>query len=566
MSKNLKVNVGGKGVVDLGGPGYQYVGAGGQASIYAGRGTAYKLFSDAFSTIPQGKIQELMAIQAPNVIRPIDLLYAADGRSVGYSMRYLEDAIPICKFFTKSFKVDNNVDPAMVVTLVRALQETIAAIHADHCLVVDLNELNVLVSPDLVSPYFIDTDSFQTPHYPATAIMDSVRDRLGRPGAFTDLTDWFSFAVMATQLYLNIHPYKGRHPRYLLSELNRRMDDNVSIFHKGVCLPAVCNPLSVIPPRHLEWLKAVFLRQERSCPPLPDSGLQVAVLSSAVPLPVGGRFQAQELFSLDSDVVFWIQLFGADYFVTRKAIYCGQKELCKVDPGARRTLLTSADSGDPVVVSWDGGRKVSFADITGRVLGKTVSPGAFIRNQAVYTFHRGRVLEHTFVRIGASIVCRSRAADQVSELGTALYPGLLLQNLLGRHWATIPYALGRCASLPLPELDGYRVVDARSQRNIAVVVAEKKGAFHRFVYDFDPAFKGYTCRHAKDVSYDGINFTVLDNGLCLLLASDALELSNKGQVRSASDSPLTAATRLFHKANSVFYLNGPSVFSLKMAS
>lgn len=57
---------------------------------------------------------------------------------------------------------------------------------------VDLNELNVLVGSSFVEPFMIETDSYQTPSYRATAIMDSIRDRLVPTGQFALLTDWFS--------------------------------------------------------------------------------------------------------------------------------------------------------------------------------------------------------------------------------------------------------------------------------------------------------------------------------------------------------------------------------------
>ena len=183
MSPNLRVVVGGQKAVNLGDPPFHYVGAGGQAAIYAGNGLAFKLYHDTRSMVRLGKMQELMQIRAPNVIRPMDILYdARGGHPVGYTMKFLDNTQPLCKLFTKSFKTDNNLTPEAIVELVKAIQLTVQSIHDDRCLVVDLNELNVLVGPSFVEPFMIDTDSYQTPSYRAAAIMDSIRDRLARPG------------------------------------------------------------------------------------------------------------------------------------------------------------------------------------------------------------------------------------------------------------------------------------------------------------------------------------------------------------------------------------------------
>ena len=45
-------------------------------------------------------------------------------------------------------------------------------------------------------------DSYQTAHYPATAIMPSVRDWKVPLHDFSELSDWFSFAIVSFQVFL----------------------------------------------------------------------------------------------------------------------------------------------------------------------------------------------------------------------------------------------------------------------------------------------------------------------------------------------------------------------------
>jgi hypothetical protein len=566
MSTNLKVSIGGKRILDLSSAGFHYVGAGGQASIYEGSGTAFKVYHDPRSMIPLGKIQELMKIQAANVVRPFDVLYAASGgQPVGYAMKYLDHTNPICKLFAKSFKTENSIFPSMVVELVKAIQMTVASVHRDNCLIVDLNELNVLVGDDFVSPFVIDTDSFQTPSFRATAIMDSVRDRHSPPGQFSETTDWFSFAVMATHLYLNIHPFKGTHPKYLPSEMNRRMDDNVSIFCKDVKLPIVCNPLSVIPRRHLDWLKLVFLKKERSVPPLPDVSGPIPVPANIVLVSGTDKFEIGELFSLDDDILFRMEFFGVDYFVTRKSVFKGTEKVWTKPADYRKVLVCPADSGDIVIAGYDGRKTVQFLTADNQALGQVSSRGFFFRNQAVYTANRGRLYENTFTKMGEKLFVRTHAVDQLSEFGSVVYPGVVVQDLLGKIWVTIPYAPGRCCSRPVPQLDGYRVIDARSEMNLCVVIGEKRGIYSRFVLTFAPDFSAYALRQEDDAACDGINFTVLENGLCLMLGGpDELQVFKGTKVHKFSNPPIAANMRLFAKSGGVCFLNGSSVFSLKM--
>lgn len=563
MSKALKVNVGGRKVVDLGGAGFHYVGAGGQAEVYQSNGIAYKLYHDSKNSMPTAKMQELMQILAPNVIKPLEILYSVDGKPVGYTMKYLAGMQPVCKFFTKSFKLDNNLTPDLIAELVKQLQLTVDAVHKSGCLIVDLNELNVLIGDDFVSPHLIDTDSFQTPSFRATAIMDSVRDRVTRQGHFSEATDWFSFAVMATQLYLNIHPYKGSHPKYLPGELNKRMDDNVSIFHKGVKLPIVCNPFSVIPSRHLNWLKDVFLNNDRSLPPLAD-GCPISLHENVVLIGGTNRFEVKELFTLDSDILFRMEQFGVDYFVTRKSVYRQQDVIWSGVSNYKKVMLCTADSGDLIITGYDGKLTLSFLSDTGMELSRTSCSGAFYRNNAIYTANRGHLYEHTFTRIGSKLLPQVKSVAQVSEFNTKLYPGVVVQDLLGKTWLTLPYALGRCHSYNIPELNGFRVIEAKCERNVCVVIMERNGIYSRAFLEFTQDYASYTYREDKDVSYDGINATVLENGMCILLGSDEIQLTRKGTTHKISDPPIGPNMRLFNKGVSVFFLNGTSVYSLKM--
>jgi hypothetical protein len=566
MSTGLKVVVGGKKAVNLDEPPFHYVGAGGQAAIYASNGVAFKIYHDPKSMIPVGKLQELVRISAPNVIRPMDILYdARGGHPVGYTMKFLEHIHPLCKLFTKSFKVDNNLTPATIVELVKAIQLTVQSIHDDKCLVVDLNELNVLVGSSFVEPFMIDTDSYQTPSYRATAIMDSIRDRLARPGEFTPLTDWFSFGVIATELYLNIHPFKGTHPRYLPSELGRRMDDNVSIFDPQVRLPMVCNPFSVIPKRHLEWLKALFVFKERSVPPLLDGSGPIPVPAKIVVVQGTEKFEVRELFALDDDILFRTEFFGVDYFVTRKSVYKGTTRVWGHVSNYRRVMVCPTEDGEFVIAGADDQGKVHFLTSDNQQVGQASSRGMFHRNQAVYTVNKGHLYENAFLKVGNRTLVRTQAVDNVSEHNAQIYPGLVVQDLLGKFWVTIPYAPGKSCSKPIRELDGYRIIDARSEKNICVLVAEKQNTYYRFLLTFTPDFTSYAIRIEADVAYEGINFTVLENGLCILLSSaDELQVFKGNTVHKFENPPIDANMRMFMKSGGVFFVNGNSVFAFRM--
>ncbi len=236
---------------------------GGEGAVYVKGQTAYKVYADPAKMIPSAKIGELSALTLPDIIRPQDVLLDNRRAPVGYTMRSVPDAVVLCQTFPRAFRERMGVTPDAMLHLVRALQEGVAHVHAQGILIVDLNEMNFLIDPQFRHVFFIDVDSYQTPHFPATALMESVRDR--HATAWNAGTDWFSFAVVSFQMFVGIHPYKGKHPA--LKTLEERMQANVSALHPAVSIPAACLPFDVIPRVYRDWYRAVLDQGQRLPPP-----------------------------------------------------------------------------------------------------------------------------------------------------------------------------------------------------------------------------------------------------------------------------------------------------------
>jgi hypothetical protein len=327
----------------------------------------------------------------------------------------------------------------------------------------------------------------------------------------------------------------------------------------------VCNPLSVIPKRHREWLKALFVLGERSIPPMADGSGPIPVPANIVVVQGTEKFEIRELFALDDDILFCTENFGVDYFVTRRSVYRGTTRIWDKVSDYRRVVVCPTEEGDVVISAADGQGKIHFLTPDNESIGQAASQGVFQRNQAAYTVNKGHLYENTFVKGGSRTLVRTRAIDNVSEYNAQIYPGVVVQDLLGKIWVTIPYAPGKSCSRPIRELDGYRIIDARCERNICIVVAEKQNTYYRFILTFTPDFTSYALRIEPDVGYEGINFTVLENGLCILLSSaDELQVFKGNTAHKFENPPLDANMRMFTKSGGVFFVNGNSVFAFRM--
>lgn len=551
-----------------------YLSSGGEAEVYANGGMVYKLYHDPdHKMLPLQKIQELGHITDSQVVIPKDVIYdAKTNKPVGYTTKFIDNADPILKLFNRAYKTTNNIDPQMVANLIKKMQQTLSNIHLAKCLAVDFNELNILISLGSdITPWFIDTDSYATPSFKATAIMDSVRDR--KASIFdasgnmhyepTILSDWFSWAVIAFWCYVNVHPYRGNHPNYKPKDKLKQMDDGISVFHKDVKVPPTVESFNVIPPRHLDWFKLVFGKNERSIPPLPDSTVPLLMPTQIITITGTDKLSIEQVAACGSPIISVQQFMGVNYVVSRTTLYSGNNDVRKHDP-KQKTLFCPA-SGGSIITATKNGDSVEFAELfTGTKIESLRSPDILERNGAIYTITNNSLIENTFVQIGTRLVCRSKPVENVSSRNAKMYPGCVIQDLLGKKYLTIPYALGRSFSKYLSGLDSVRIIDAKSDKNVTVIVGEEKGKYNRYVVVFNRTYTSFEIRTDLDITYEPINFATMDNGLCLLLTGDQIQLfATAAQYETLDNPPLDASMPLFATPNGFFVISGNTIHRIK---
>lgn len=574
MNKKVKIGSGGTFTIND----KYYKASGGEANIYVNGGKVFKIYHDSNKTLSLKKLQELSSIHNPQVITPQDLIFdASSGAPLGYTANYLDDVEPLLKLFTRTFKQDNNINPAMIAELVKQMQLITNDIHTAKCLIVDFNELNVLVNinPTLLKPYFIDVDSYATPSFKATAIMDSVRDRrvskTDSNGILhyspDELSDWFSWGILAFYLYVGCHPYRGCHPNYKPKDKQKQFDDGVSVFHRGVKMPpCTADFKAVVPPRQQSWFIDTFKDGNRSIPPLPDSLIPTVVPAPIITIKGNSQLDVVQTGSYPDNVMSVIQSMGMNYVVTNKKIYRDQQELMNGCNNFKKVLLCQASDGT-IIVAQLLNDKVTFTElIKKQIVGSISSKDMFLRNNCIYTTGGGKFVENKFTTLGNTIIHRINEIENVSIYTTTMWPGCSIQNLLGKYYLVLPYTTGACFSKYLPQLDGYRLVDCKAERNVVIIIAEKGGKYDRFIIVFTKKdFGDFNVRQVSDIAYDGINFTTMESGLTLLLANpDELELfADNKNIQVITNPPFDSAMTLFNTPSGVSFINGTSIHSLK---
>ena len=543
---------------------------GGEGAIFVKGSNAYKIYSDPARAITAVKIAELSVLSQPNIIRPLDLLLDGKNVPVGYSMKSVGKSYSLCQLFPKAFRQRNNLTADLTLKLVRLFQEGVAHVHSKGILIVDLNELNFLISTDFREVFFIDVDSYQTQSFPAKALMESVRDRHSQ--TFTTNTDWFSFAVVTFQMFTGIHPYKGTFPplQHLAqadSKLNARMQANISVLHPGVTVPTSCLSFSLIPSPYLDWYKAVFEEGKRLPPP---QNVQQQILVQPTPptqpFIAGSSFVITRFREFDSPV---LQHDGS-ITVTEKSVYFDGRIYPRpnadarlvISPRQRHLIAAFIDSSGLKFRDLTTGKDIE-ADVKGEEI--AVSGGQLFIKQA------GSIFAIDLIELPNRIIVGIKSIANVMMRATQMFEGLAIQNLLGATYASIFVNGGKAYQVRLQELDGHQIVDARLERNVLVVVVVKNGRYDKLLYRFGREFAAYDVRVIADITTTGIEFTVLDGGIVLHLSEDNnLEvfssLRGSTSIRTINDAALQDDIKLFHTGAQVLIGRGNALFRIRLQS
>ena len=534
--------------------------SGGEGSVFIRNNTAYKIYTDPKKMIPLGKIQELAVLDQPQIIKPLDVLYDAKGAPVGYTMSALSDTYSLCQLFTKAFRDRNNITPDMVMALVHKLQNMVKHIHSKGILIVDLNEMNFLMDQVFLEIYGIDVDSYKTKSFPATAIMPSVEDPHAHR-VWSEETDWYSFGIQACQMLVGIHPYKGRHPS--IKTMEDRMKANVSIFNKDVQIPGTCQPLDSIPDSLREWMIKVFDKGQR-IPPPDAFGAVMVMIPKISHISGSNSYVITQLFDLDGQVLYYLD----DVMVTTKAVYVGSTKALPISnavrigftPSMRHPIAARVESGKLRVFDVNK-RKELEIDIDAQSL-MSIDGRFYIKSGE-------RVYELEVLEMPSGIIVRPKVAGNVLDQATQMFDGIAMQNLLGSMFVSIFATSGTNHQIKIPELNGYRIVDAKYASQVLMVVAEKAGKYDRFIFRFDHEFSSYDTRITSDVSVYGPNFIVLDNGMVLnMLDTDELELftNKKGaaSVKTIADPTIDSDCRLMKHGMTAMFAKDNKVFNFRM--
>lgn len=546
-----------------------FITTGGEGSIYAKGRTVYKIYTDIKKVIPYSKIQELSSISDKNVIKPDKMLIDDYDRPIGYTMKKVSNTYILCQLFPKVFRDREKLDNDTVLKLVLRLREMVENIHISNILVVDMNEMNFLVDKRFQSIYSIDVDSYQTRSFPATAIMESIRDRHTK--TFSELTDWFSFGIISFQMFVGIHPFKGRHPTIKypqdkLREMTERMLKNIPVFHQDIKYPRNVLPFDIIPQVYKEWYKAIFFAGKRLAPP--TEAVEVIIVPTIIRTVASDKdFDINQIFTYPANIIEYLAIDGIRIVsLKNNDIYFNSRKSSGIQ--GKHIAITPENN---VICGYAKDYKLKLTNVGSEqeVPCNIVAEEIMSYNGRLFVKNVDTISEIEFINMGMNTQVVPKVIANVMENATQIFPGTIIQNMIGRYIISIFPAKGTHYQISIEELDGYKIIDAKYDNKVLFVIGVKKGKYDKFVFKFNDDFSIYSLRKEQNISYCGINFIVLDNGVVVHInESEDLELfSNKKDsttIKIIDSDTIDGGMKLFKDGTSVLFSKDNKLYRMKM--
>lgn len=477
---------------------HTFLASGGEADVHAHAGLALKVFTDPTRAPSEGRLDALRSLDGPGRVVPRQTLFDPDGRRVGFTMELLDGWFPLLRLVPPAYQRRMGLDLGAVGGLLLRLRGLVAEAHALGAVIADLNEVNILVRPDHRDLASIDVDSWAIGPFPATALAESVRDRhASRPGTGSD---WFAFAVVAFQVFVGMHPYRGRHPS--VRDLDGRMQQDLSVFHPDVVVPPMVD-LGRLPTGWRSWFEAVLAHRDRSPPPQTLGGT-----------PLHGRprtdgLHRQVIQRHDHPIRGAGSTPRGLWTWTDAGLYLDGRRLGPPPPRGARPL----GGVDLLFLTLEGTAVIAVhPDGTRHPTG--LAAQALVGRQGQVLGRSGRHLSlFSGRRLAGRLLVTGQVFAQVPTGSTTLFPGCAVTAGEQGTWLHRP---GRTA-LRIRGLDDATVVDADSVDEVAVLTARRNGGISRFILRGDEVQQAPTdVAEASVTLLDRVVLVPNDDGFLLL--------------------------------------------------
>jgi hypothetical protein len=373
--------------------------------------------------------------------------------------------------------------------------------------------------------------------------MPTIQDYLSTN--FTKLSDWFSFAIIAFQLYTGIHPFKGKHPDYTKDKykdriLETRMRNSISVFNKDVSIPNNVRPFDEIPDSIRSWFFDLFENKKRLIPPIISTGVIKKNIKGKV---ISNNIISNLIFACDEEIIGHEYIQGNRILYTRNYIYIGNR---KYTNKINSKILYR--NGTFYFIKKEGVNKYSVEDINGKSV-IVNNNNLFVFMNRIYSLGNGQLQELDFINNNLYKI----NSWSTNDLSTKVYYNMFITIVLGAYYFYIPVDTNKCFIFLVKELKGYKIFDAYYSNKFACVVAFKNGQYDRFIFKIENN-SYFILEINSNINAEEINATVNNKGVLILQYENILYLTNGNGSKTISE--VNDIGSITSELNDIYMYNG----------
>lgn len=344
------------------------------------------------------------------------------------------------------------------------------------------------------------------------------------------------------------------------------MKNNISVFHPDVRCPVSAAPLSAIPSAYKTWFEDLFAKGKRGMPPM-ESGVAVIVLPSTVSTRTSGRVKFEEIGVYEGAMHrVWNcggELVGETsvgcWLGNRRVSLDGKIEACGFESRTGTTIALLRKGNDFRYYNLTNGSEMPF---------EAQALEASSYDGRIYLRLPTEVSEVVFTPVGSKFIVSNRVVANVLPHATLLASGVVIQDMIGAKYVSLLTQSGMARQIRVKELDAYRILEAKFDHGVLMVVGEKKGQYDRLVFRF-AADDTYDIRIVRDVSLTGLNFAVLDTGVCVCVnEEEGLEIfstrKDSASLVIMKDNDVDGNTMLIAQGGALLGARGNKIYRLRL--
>lgn len=543
--------------------------SGGEGTVYLLNDTAFKIYHEQSKMIPLGKFKELNAIQADNVIKPEELIYDERKNVIGYTMKAIYNTVSLSRIVTTDYQNSHNISHKDLIKIILNIKDTIANIHKDNCLVVDINDSNILVDHKL-NVYFIDVDSYKTQNYPATALQDYAKDFTVKDYKFSELSDWFSFGLLATKIWLGIHPFMGRWSKYKKREkqntLEYRSLNNISIFNDDVVYPKTVRSFTMIPKNYYSWFVDIFEKGERKTPPN-DLGEFFSSVDELI-LDEQNNINFKKLLTNKLPIIRVLQGFRNEVILSNNAIIF-QNNITKLKENYTSIVFNSKD--EPLIFKINDKNQVESYNVVKQELNvydQVLSDKIYAFNNQLYAVNYDNFMSLELINFGKETLT-IKSSFSIMPYSSQVFDSCIYQNTMGKAFMYLIHDKDTTPLIKFKELDGKKIVNAKYKNNILVVNYKNNFNYTNIIFKVNQFFDKYKVIYHEENDVSNINFTVNDKGVACYIPEDEkmflfFNQFNNQAIRKIKDGNINLNMKLYSSHSNInVYINN-EIYNITM--